>query len=329
MRGQFMLFLLILAASVRPAPAQSTQPATTRPADVPVRHVVLFSSGVGYFEHFGTVNGDGATQLNFKTQQINDILKSLVLQDVDGGKVGVVTYPSQDPIAKTLKSFQVDITANPPLADLLNQLRGARIKALSTQGVTYDGTILGVEKKRRPVEKGEPIEQAMLNVVNDDGIASVPLDDIRTMSLLDHQLQDELTRALAALAQARDQDKKPVTIGFTGQGERRVRIGYVVETPVWKTSYRLLLPGGGAQQNEKPKLQGWAIVENQTDNDWNNVQLTLVSGRPISFVMALYQPLYVPRPTVVMELYASLRPQTYEGGQAAEKKAEQFGVARR
>ena len=94
---------------------------------MPVKVVVLFSSGVGYFEHFGTVKGNGSTELRFKTQQINDILKSLVLQDMDGGKVAAVTYPSQDPVAKTLRSFQVDITANPSLADLLDQLRGAKV----------------------------------------------------------------------------------------------------------------------------------------------------------------------------------------------------------
>src|SRR5256885_13315297 len=108
------------------AMAQTTQPATAQ-TEVPVKVVVLFSSGVGYFEHFGTVKGEGTTELRFKTQQINDILKSLVLQDLDGGKVAAVTYPSQDPIAKALKSFQVDITANPTLADLLNQLRGAKV----------------------------------------------------------------------------------------------------------------------------------------------------------------------------------------------------------
>src|SRR5215475_3492051 len=93
---------------------------------VPVTKVMLFSSGVGYFEHAGTVRGDVSTELRFKASQINDILKSLVLQDQDGGRIGVITYPSQDPIGKTLRSFQVDITKNPSLADLLNQLRGAR-----------------------------------------------------------------------------------------------------------------------------------------------------------------------------------------------------------
>ena len=109
-----------------------------------VKTVMLFSSGVGYFEHAGTVRGDGATELRFKTSQINDILKSLVPKDLDGGKVTTITYPSQDPIAKTLKSFQVDITANPSLADLLNQLRGAKV-TIESQAERLTGTILGVE----------------------------------------------------------------------------------------------------------------------------------------------------------------------------------------
>src|SRR5205807_8609008 len=115
-------------------------------ASVPVKAVVLFSSGVGYFEHYGTVKGSGSTELRFKTQQINDILKSLVLQDLDGGKITTISYPSQDPIAKTLRSFQVDITNNPSLGDLLNQPRGAKVK-VSTGAENTEGTILGLEKK--------------------------------------------------------------------------------------------------------------------------------------------------------------------------------------
>jgi hypothetical protein len=161
------------------------------------------------------------------------------------------------------------------------------------------------------------------------------MDAVNSIQLDDAELQDELNKALVALAGARDQDKKPVKISFTGAGERHVRLGYVVETPIWKTSYRLIL-GDTADKvaaTTRPaladgKLQGWAIVENQTDNDWNNVQLSLVSGRPISFVENLYQPLYVPRPVVEPELFASLRPQTYAGGMVVrdqQKIAEDRG----
>lgn len=301
-------------AQSNPAPAPGSR------GEVPVREVVLFSSGVGYFQHEGNVQGDGQTELRFKTAQINDILKSLVLQDLDGGHVGVVTYPSQDPLAKTLGSFQVDISDNPSLGDLLNKLRGARVSLTYTgpNGVeNFPGTVLGVEKKQVPggKEGADPIERDFLNLITDRGIRSLELSHVDKLQLEDPGLQDELNRALAAVAGARDQDKKPVEIHFNGSGDRRVRIGYVVETPIWRASYRLVLPAKDAAKNAKGTLQGWAIVENQTDNDWNNVKLSLVSGRPISFIQDLYQPLYVPRPTVVPELYASLRPQEYEGGQ--------------
>jgi hypothetical protein len=339
-----------VARPARAAPADAapaTQPAAQQ-TEIPVKQVVLFSSGVGYFEHFGTVNGTGNTELRFKTQQINDILKSLVLQDLDNGRVTTITYPSQDPVTKTLRSFQVDITSNPSLAELLNQLRGARVKLL-VSGEQVEGTILGLEKKPRPLgnNNGNPsaIEVWVLNLINGGELRAIEMDSVQRVELLDPQLREELSKALAALAQARDQDKKPVQIHFFGQGQRRIRIGYVVETPVWKTSYRLLLSGAApdradpdrvdapppnqpAAGKSDSKLQGWAIVENQTDNDWNEVELSLVSGRPISFIQDLYQPLYVPRPTVQPELYASLRPQTYGGAIDANKKSiEQFGVA--
>ena len=299
-------------------------------ADVPVREVVLFSSGVGYFQHEGSVTGDTGTQLRFKTGQINDILKSLVLQDLGGGRIGVVTYPSQDPLAKTLGSFQVDISDNPSLGDLLNKLRGARI-ALAYFGhdqENFSATVLGVEKRTLPGSKEDaPVEKEFLNVVTDRGVRSLQLDKMDRFQLEDAGLQEELNRALAAVAGARDQDKKPVDIRFNGTGVRRVRLGYVVETPVWKASYRLVLAGDNpADRKPKATLQGWAIVENQTDNDWKDVRLSLVSGRPISFVQNLYQPLYVPRPEVKPDLYASLTPQTYEGGQ--RDKAGQEDVLR-
>ena len=95
-----------------------------------------------------------------------------------------------------------------------------------------------------------------------------------------------------------------------------MRVGYVVDNPIWKTSYRLVL-----DTKNKPFLQGWAVVENPSDEDWKDVRMTLVSGRPISFQMDLYQPLYVPRPVVEPELFASLRPPTYTGDMGYGPKA--------
>lgn len=308
--GSALLALGYSPIMAQPSQNNSPAPAKAPSQEVPVTTVMLFSSGVGYFEHNGSVTGDGSTEIRFKAAQINDILKSLVLQDLDGGKVSAVTYPSLDPIEKTLRSFQVDITGNPPLAQLLNQLRGAKV-TVTHGGGKFAGTILGVEEKT-VIVKESTVTRHVINLLSGGMVKSIELEEVSELLLEDPSLQEELAKALGALSQARDQDKKPVSIAFRGDGQRRVRVGYVVETPVWKTSYRLLL----GENDVKPRLQGWAIVENQTDNDWNNVNLSLVSGRPISFVMDLYTPLYIPRPVVQPELYASLRPQMYEEGMA-------------
>jgi hypothetical protein len=307
-----------LALVARAGLAHAQSPRAT--ADVPVTRVMLFSSGVGYFEHAGTVRGNSATELRFKTSQINDILKSLVLDDRDGGHVAAITYPSQDPIDKALKSFQVDITGNPSLAQLLNQLRGARV-TVQAQAASLTGTIMSVESRRVTTDRGT-VDQPVLDLLSGATIRAIDLSSISNLSLNDPPLQEELSRALGALAQTRDQDRKPVTIDFTGSGVRRVRIGYVVETPVWKTSYRLVLN----DTTRVARLQGWAIVENQTESDWNDVSLSLVSGRPISFMMDLYRPLYATRPTVTPELFASLRPQLYGAGIATRRDSAAFDM---
>src|SRR3954469_3065060 len=178
---------LFIATSIAPARAQV---APVR-SEVPVTAVVLFSSGVGYFEHAGSVRGNGATELRFKTAQMNDVLKSLVLQDMDGGRVSTITYPSQDPVSRTLRSFQVDITANPSLAQLLNQLRGARV-TVASQAERISGTILGVETRSRANDKEAAIQVAVLNLLTGATIKSVELPQISSLTFDDAQLQDEL-----------------------------------------------------------------------------------------------------------------------------------------
>jgi hypothetical protein len=280
------------------------------PANLPVTLVVLYSSGVAYFQHTGQITGSASAELRFKSAQINDVLKSLVLQDTGGGVFGTVVYPSHDPVAKTLKSFQVDLTDNPSLPALLNQLRGAVVAAdLTTETLT--GAILGLEKRPKPLERGS-IEIWVLNLLVNGSIRALPLESISSLTLQDPRLQQDLASALSVVSQTRDHDKKPVTLNFTGEGQRQVRIGYVVEAPVWKTSYRLILPPEGSQ--DSAHLQGWAIIENQTDNDWPSITLSLVSGRPISFIQELYEPTYIPRPVVHPDLFTGLRPQLYSAG---------------
>jgi hypothetical protein len=280
--------------------------------DIPVKRVVMFSSGVAFFEHAGQVDGNAEVDLKFNVKDINDLLKSMVLQDQGGGKISTVSYGSKDPITRTLATFSIDLTSNPTLADLLKQIRGEQIEIDAPTKIV--GTILGVETRRVPQGKDQALEVSYLNLLTEDGLRSVSLDNVGRIKLSNAKLDEELRKALTVLATGKSQDKKAVSLSFLGAGKRDVKIGYIQEAPIWKTSYRLVL------SDEKPPfLQGWAIVENTTESDWNDVSLTLVSGRPISFVMDLYEPLYLSRPEVKPELYASLRPRTYDQDLASKE----------
>jgi hypothetical protein len=287
-----------------------------RAAELPVNRIVLFTSGVGYFEREGQVDGNVRVDLQFHTRSINDLLKSLVLQDKGGGRISTVSYDNRDPIDKTLKSFGIDLTQNPGLGQLLEQVRGERVEIISygepgNQGrpTTLTGDIVGVQKLKKPAGKDQVIESEQLNLLTSEGLQGVALDQVQRVRFLKPELETEFRKALAVLAAGHDKQKKMVSLNFLGNGKRPVRVGYVVESPIWKTSYRLALDK--EQKTTKAFLQGWAIVENTTDEDWNQVRLGLVAGRPISFQMDLYEPLYVPRPVVEPELFASLRPQAY------------------
>jgi hypothetical protein len=276
-------------------------------AALPLSKIVLYSSGVGYFQHDGTVNDRTQLDLRLHANQINDMLKSLVVQDFGGGKVSTVTYGSRDPITKTLGSFGINLNGNPTLGQILTQVRGEPVEVTAPNPIV--GTLVGVEKKTESVGEGSQrriMEQEYLTLLTEDGFRSLSLANVPRIKLTNPTLNAELHQALAALATDHDAQKKTVSITFDGAGSRQARVAYLTETPVWKTTYRLVL-----DEDKAPYLQGWAIVENQTPQDWRNVTLSLVSGRPISFTMDLYQPLYNPRPLVQSELYANLKPQTY------------------
>ena len=274
---------------------------------LPLEKVVLFTSGVGYFQHGGKVNNDAQVEMSFKSEHINDLLKSMVLEDLGGGTVSTVSYASRDPLTKTLETFAVNLTDNPSMGQLLGRLRGEAIDVDALAPAS--GTIVGVENRAVPVGADKTIEKEFVTILTKDGLRTLPLDSITRIKLVDPRLQSELEKALAVLALGHDNEKKSVTLNFSGKGARDVRVGYVQQTPIWKTTYRLVLDD--AVGGNQAMLQGFAIVENTTDNDWKDVSMSLVSGRPISFVMDLYQPLYVPRPEVQQELYASLVPQVY------------------
>ena len=298
----FVCRLILVSFLLAPWPVLAEEGAT-----LPLSKISLYSSGVGYFQHDGTVNNRTQLDLRLHTNQINDMLKSLVVQDFGGGRVSTVTYGSRDPVTKTLGSFGINLNGNPTLGQILTQVRGEPVEVTAPNPIV--GTLLGVEKKTESIGEGSQhriVEQEYVTLLTEEGFRSLSLANVQRIKLMNSALNTELQQALATLAMNHDAQRKTVSIAFEGTGSRQARVAYLTETPVWKTTYRLVLDEG-----KQPYLQGWAIVENQTPQDWRNVTLSLVSGRPISFAMDLYQPLYNPRPVIQPELYANLRPQTY------------------
>jgi hypothetical protein len=281
--------------------------------NLPITRVVLFNSGVGYFSRSGEVEGDARVDLTFPENDINDLLKSMVLEDFGKGRISAVSYDSREPIARTLSSFAINLNGNPTFSGILSQLRGERIEVAvsptaANQPGKLTGTIVGIEHQKVPAGT-QTIDAEVLNMWCAEGMRAIKMTDIQSLRFSNPVIEGEFRRALEVLALSHDSQKKSVQLHFAGEGKRKVQVGYVIEAPIWKTSYRLVLA-----EKEKPYLQGWAMVENPTDEDWSNVKMALVSGRPISFKMDLYIPLYINRPTVEPELFASLRPVTYRGG---------------
>src|SRR5437588_3570717 len=331
-----------IAVANRPAVGTSAEPAKeTKPTEklavkaeqpsrdeqaavksqLPIGQVVLFSSGVGYFQREGTVEGTTRVDLSFPVQDINDLLKSMVLRDLDGGVVSTVSYDSNAPVEKTLKSFAINLNGDPSFSAILNQARGEKVEVVlqqtnATQPGTLTGTVIGMETQHQPAGKDGTVNVELLNMWCSDGMRSLKLAEVQRVRFLNPIMDSEFKKALETLTLSHDTQKKAVSLNFVGEGKREVKVGYVVENPIWKTSYRLVLP---KEKEDKPFLQGWAIVENPTDEDWKDCRMALVSGRPISFQMDLYTPLFVPRPVVEPELFASLRPVAYSGGMFDDK----------
>ncbi|MFO0878746.1 MAG: hypothetical protein U0840_15500 [Gemmataceae bacterium] len=288
----------------QPIPIPGGEPVSKR---IPLTRVTLFNTGLGYFHREGEVTGEARLHLTFPAESINDMLKTIKIDD--GGKPGVVSYDGPDQTEQGLRAFAIDLAGNPTFGQLVNQARGARVEVtLDSSGTSQpmSGTIVGMESSF----EGATTEVHHLNILGPDGMRRLPLQRIQRLRFLDPVLEEEFRRALGVLAGGQSGQRRSVTLHLRGDGKRLVKIGHVAEAPIWKPSYRLTLD----ERPGKSLLQGWVVVQNTTEEDWKDIALTLVSGRPISFEMNLAQPLFVPRPTVEPQVYASLRPPEHELG---------------
>jgi hypothetical protein len=266
---------------------------------LPVTAVTLFTNGVGLFTHEGTVEGNTTLSLPVALAGMDDLLQSLVVEDLGGGRIEAVRYGARDPLARVLASYAIDLSRDPSFAELLAQARGERVSVRAGAGEAFDATLVGVERVVHPSEG----PRTFLTLLGDSGLRRLPLDEVDELRFGRAALQADLEAALTAIARDRGGEATAVTLLLSGEGERHVRFTYLREMPVWKTTYRLLLHDDGTAD-----LQGWAIFDNPTDLDLVGVALTYVAGKPVSFVPQLFEPVYVARPRVAAPTSTGIAP---------------------
>jgi hypothetical protein len=276
-------------------------------AKLPIRRVVLYKNGVGYFEHLGRVRGSQNVHIDFTSAQLNDVLKSLTVLDLSGGRITGVDYNSEAPLARRLATLRLALGEHPTVMEFLGALRGARVE-VRNGATAVAGKLLSVERKTRMGTAGS-VEMEQISLITDAGeVRNIDLNTSTSVRIADHDLNLEIGKYLGLVASARDQDVRRMTISTTGAGDRNLYVSYISEVPIWKTTYRIVLP---SKQGKKPLLQGWAIVDNTVGEDWNDVELSLVAGAPHSFIQQLSEPYYGRRPVVDLPQSIQLSPQTH------------------
>jgi hypothetical protein len=276
---------------------------TTPEAAIPLRRITIYSSGVSYFEHERTLEGPAILRLPFKTSAINDALKSLLLNDPASASPQI-SYPSERSLEENLRSLGIELSDNPGAAELLGSLRGEEVEILTPNPLR--GRIIAVDHR-------ETEGEVRLSLLSPQGLRNFSLAEIGEIRFTSTGLNTDLNRALDLIAASRNSEAKEITVSLPGTGSRPVSISYVIPTPVWKVSYRLDLGDGDSGPTAgNARFQGWAIVDNDSDEDWRGVELSLAAGRPVSFIQNLYPPYYLDRPTLPLAIAGSAAAVTWD-----------------
>ena len=329
----FVLSLAICAAAQKqsesasptktgPPPEDSSLRAPDSSSRLPVKRVVLYKNGVGYFEHTARVHGTQDLSIDFTTSQLNDVLKSLTAVDLGDGHVSSVRYNSIAPLDERLKSLRLPFGEQITQAEYLSALRGARVEVHNGASATT-GRLLSVEKTRRSRGKNEDQfeDVTTFSIVTDAGeMRNFELGSGTSVRIAERELNDEVGRYLSLIGSSRARDVRRMSFTASGTGDRDVFVSYISEVPIWKSTYRVIFSD---KPGEKPLLQGWAIVDNTIGEDWKDVQLSLVAGAPQSFIQNISQPFYARRPEIPLPASVMLTPQSHEATIESDR-LEQF-----
>jgi hypothetical protein len=308
-------------AAQTPLKPRPIEPKATA-SELPITRVALYKNGVGYFEHAGRVTGDQAVTIDFTSAQLNDVLQSLTAIDLNGGRISGAGYNSTTPLEQQLKTLPLALNADPSDVDFYSAIRGARVQVTGA-GPALSGRLLSIDLRATQGKDGATTEQRrFITVISDAGqVHTFELTPAVSVTLLDASLHTDVTRYLELLASTRNQGLRHLTLLDRGTGNRDLRVSYISEVPVWKSTYRILFTDAKQAADPTATLQGWSVVDNTTGSDWTNVHLDLIAGAPQSFIQPLSIPYYARRPEIALPSEAQLAPQTHESGEMLKQDA--------
>jgi hypothetical protein len=208
----------------------------------------------------------------------------------------------------------------------LNALQGVEISVQGPRPMV--GRIVHADRITEPVPttQGQPpvsVQRTRVTLLGADGMRQFVLEDADSIQVTDADLRSRIGRALESLRREASQSVRHITLRSTGSGRRTVRVGYVAVAPLWTASYRLVLP---APEGNPARLQGWAVLENQSGADWDGIALTLQYGNPVTFRQAIYQSYFVQRPEVPVEILGRILPSVDTRARPAETAAKAMPV---
>ncbi len=308
------LILTIAVGLSACGPTSSASLPTTLPE---LRRVMLSTGGVGYFEYQTEVRGDAQIALPVRMDQVDDVLKSIVVFDDKGG-TGFVQLPSRAPLSDIFRGLPFGPSALNSNAALIAALKGSEV---SVSSPSMDGRIVSIVEETTKGENDTEITRHRVGVMTSEGLKQFILEDADSISFKDPVLQNQINQALVSVAEHREGQGRTLKIRANGSGSRTVTIAYVVETPLWKSSYRLAT----GERPAKAHIQGWAVLENVSGTDWNDIDLTVVTGNPVTFRQALYQTYYVARPEVPVEVLGRILPKPDEGAVSSGEEYSRRG----
>jgi hypothetical protein len=295
-----------------------------------VKKVIIFKHGVSYYILEGNLKGSDNFELEFNIDEMDDVLKSLfVLDTSEKGYISSISYDAALDISQLLKSIMLNIPDTNSFTSLISQIKGAKVNITVSGNKNLSGTIMGIEETEKIIKNEKVIDKILILLEDNDVISKHPFEEIKSVDILNEEIKKDLKFFLKTIIAGKKKDAKKIVINCESGGkddlERNIFVSYIRESPIWKTSYRLIMSVEQAAE-EKCLLSGWSLIENTTNQDWEDIELTLVAGMPVSFKYEFYRPIFIQRPVIKPPKVLSAQPTEIEEGLEKERY-EDFAMA--